>query len=81
MVSIRNIEKYLNDHPELWAIRESIMKRARQYAEPNSGIISGGAVTRFILGEIAKDFFNEILSEDLHRQMFNEDVKKLTNSP
>ena len=73
-VSIRNVEKYLNDHQELAGCKDSVLNRAQEYASPN-GIISGGAV-KFILGEIADDFLQAVTTDNDHIALWLEDIKK-----
>jgi len=74
MISIRNIEEYLKDHPGIPAIkREEILKKAKSFADPN-GIISGGAI-RLILAHRTKKFLQEIMSEK-HVKIGMADIRK-----
>ena len=74
MISIRNIEEYLKDHPKIPAKnREEILQKAKSFADPN-GIISGGAI-KPILGPRTQKFLKEILTEK-HVKMAMEDMRK-----
>ncbi|MCX6745446.1 MAG: hypothetical protein NTX00_00330 [Candidatus Parcubacteria bacterium] len=74
MISIRNIEEYLKDHPKIPAKnKEEILKKAKSFADPN-GIISGGAIKN-ILGHRTQKFLKEIMAEK-HIKMAMEDIRK-----
>jgi hypothetical protein len=79
MISIRNIELYLNDHLEIPAkSREEILRKAKSFADPN-GVISGGAIED-ILGNQSKKFLKEIMAIEKHIKIALEDIKKSNKS-
>ena len=79
MISIRNIELYLKDHPKIpESKKQGILKKAKEFADPN-GIISGGAI-RPILGHRAYKFLKEIMTEK-HVKMAMEDIRKVSGKP
>jgi len=79
MISIRNIELYLNDHPEIPAeSRDEILKKAKSFADPN-GVISGSGTLKTILGNLSETFLKEIIAIEMHIKMAMEDIRKGSN--
>ena len=75
MISIRNVEKFLNDHLEIdEKTRKQISKKAKANADEN-GIISGSAI-EIIFGELKSQFLNEIMTSEEHMEMGFADIKK-----
>ncbi len=76
MVSIRNIEKFFDDHPELWEKKYKILGMADKRKD-RWNIISGGALKEIFGSD--EDLFNlfcaEIIRED-HIRIGLEDVGK-----
>jgi hypothetical protein len=72
MISIRNVEKYLQDHGEIpQAEKDNLLAVFKVAAE--NGLVTGG-MTGKILGPRAKAFFQEIESDPEHIQIGLEDI-------
>lgn len=73
MISIRNVEKFLNDHPEIDDVkRQEILEKSQKLND--TGLIAGGAI-KHIMGDLASQFLRELTSST-HRQMGHTDIKK-----
>lgn len=72
MISIRNVKKFLDDHPEFENKRQEIMEKARGLSD--KGLIGGGAIEP-IMGGLTKQFLQELMSS-AHRQIGHEDIRK-----
>jgi len=75
MVSVRNLQKFFDDHPELAESKELALAKARELAT-ESGIVMGGAVSE-ILGSqlLAQRFFREFDRSPEHLGMCMEDMR------
>lgn len=74
-VSIRNVEKFIADHPELFTDdKETVLAMAKAVSE-EAGIISGGVVLDF-MGRRTTLFFEEIMDSPEHVKMGLEDLAK-----
>lgn len=72
MFSIRNLEKFLDAHPELGLDTEQIKIQAQGLAHNN---ILSGQYGQVLLGnDIASIFFHEITTIPAHLAMFQEDI-------
>ena len=72
MVSIRNVEKFVADHPELFANnKDEVLAKAK--ASASNGMISGEFVQGF-MGVLTSRFFDEVTSSGKHLQMGIEDM-------
>ncbi len=60
VISMGNIEKFFDDHPELENRREKILERARKVVEEGD-IIAGGNIKE-IFADLAPDFERELMS-------------------
>jgi len=66
-VSIRNVEKFVNDHPQLVGDRkEKILAEAEKVSR--KGVIVGGAVEDF-MGNLTEQFFQEVTTNVDHVQI------------
>lgn len=74
MISIRNIEKLLKDHPEI-PDQEKILAQARKMADNN--ILSGGSLDQ-LFGSRAKELARELEKDIEHIQMGLEDIRQAT---
>ena len=74
MFSIKNVEKFLEDHPELNLDREEILKNAGSLAYKN--VLSGASAAE-LFGVYEELFFAELLSDTKHRQMGLEDMNNI----
>lgn len=77
-VSIRNIGKFLNDHPELTYIvgiskELEILKKAIK--ESRAGIISGGTIEDLLGPELSPKFFEEVTGNAEHIRIGIEDMQ------
>lgn len=70
MISLRNFEKFFNDHPET-PDKDKILKEAKKQA--TFKLIMGGQAER-ILGDLAKQFFLEVENDPEHIRMGMEDM-------
>jgi len=74
MISIRNVEKYLQDHGEIpQAEKDNLLAVFKVAAE--NGLVSGGMAGK-ILGPRTKAFFQEVESDPVHIQIGIEDIVK-----
>ena len=73
MISIKNIEKFIDDHPELELDKIQVLKKARDFCD--EGVIMGGAVEQ-ILGEHKEIFFQEISTDFEHIKLGMEDMTR-----
>ena len=65
MFSIRNVEKFVDDHPQLFNDKEAVMQRAREIAGDGKIIMGGGA--EMIFGKkVASMFFGALQSDMQH---------------
>ena len=70
-VSIRNVEKFVKDHPELFVdTKDGVLAKAKEAA--NNGMIGDGSVRSF-LGELTSKFFQEVMGNKEHAQISTED--------
>ncbi|MFC1617680.1 hypothetical protein ACFL2B_00190 [Patescibacteria group bacterium] len=74
MISIRNVEKFFNDHPEHDDAKNAVMKKAREVADKNGVILTRDA--QECLGQFATQLFTEMRSDIKHIMMGIEDLKK-----
>ena len=76
MVSIRNIEKFLNEHPELYEKKYRIFGKA-DAKKNKDGVIAGGALKEIFDGDenLFHSFCAEIIRED-HIRIGLEDMGK-----
>jgi len=66
-VSIRNVEKFVDDHPQLVEGRkEKILAEAKKVS--HESIIAGGAVEDF-MGNLTEQFFQEVTTNIDHVQI------------
>lgn len=77
MVSIRNIEKFFSDHPELWEKKFQILGRADN-ARSRKGVIPGGLLKEIFGGDekLLDLFCAEIASKIEHIRIGLEDIRK-----
>ena len=73
-VSIRNVEKFFDDHPEFEYLREDAISKSRNLA--NLDIISGYYIPE-ILGALAQQFLNDLKADEEHQKLWEEDFAKL----
>ena len=72
MASIKDIEKFLNDHPELFGDnKDKILIKAKTLAL--NGMISG-EVAHSLMGGLTDRFLSETIYNEDHFQMGNEDL-------
>jgi hypothetical protein len=76
-VSIRNVEKYFKDHPELASIKDRCMESIEADGAMFKGIISGGTIEQILGPRLAAEFFQEVTSDTEHVIMGLEDLKKV----
>ena len=74
MFSVRNVEKFLDDHPELDLDRKEILKNAGSASHKN--VLSGASAAE-LFGVYEELFFAELLSDAKHRQMGLEDMNNI----
>lgn len=75
MVSLRNIEKFIDDNPQSGLDKKTVMERAKEKAL--NGVISGGAVQEIFDDPlITAFFFREIELDPEHTKMGLEDIQK-----
>ncbi len=73
-VSIRNVEKFVDDHPKLVGDRkEEILAGARKVSHED--VIAGGAVKSF-MGDLTEQFFQEVTTNVDHVQIGLADLGK-----
>ena len=66
-VSIRNVEKFVDDHPKLVGDRkEKILAEAKKVSRES--VIAGGAVEDF-MGNLTEQFFQEVTTNVDHVQI------------
>ena len=70
-ISIRNIEKFFDDHLELSDRREEVLERAHKGAEGN--YISVGSVPLF-MEDLTEMFFNDFDKNSEHHKIVIEDL-------
>lgn len=70
-VSIRNIEKFFKDHPEYADRHDEIMKKVEAISNK---IISGESVSG-IMGDLTRQFFEEVQNDFDHIKLWQEDVQ------
>jgi hypothetical protein len=66
-VALKNVELFIDQHPELRCQRELILARARKKLLPNS-LLPGREVEQ-LLGELAQTFFEEFAHSKDHIQI------------
>ncbi len=75
-VSIRNVEKFVKDHPELCGGQEEvILAEAKKVS--HDGVIVGGAVENF-MGDLTQRFFQEVTTDLDHVQIGLTDLQNLS---
>lgn len=74
MVSIENVRKYLNDHPEIDADRKEAILTAAEAAQDENRI-SGGAATN-LMGDLAESFFGEVTTNMEHIRIALKDLQR-----
>lgn len=80
MVSIRNVEKFVKDHPELFSDnKDEVLAKAKAAADKD-GIMSGSAVKGFMC-EFTEMFFFEATHGQEHIIMGLEDISRSANRP
>lgn len=72
-VSIRNFEKFFEEHPEHSELKESALAQAKLHAD-SRGIIPGQSVQR-CLGNIAPKFFKAIQTYE-HMLLYGIDMQQ-----
>jgi len=73
-VSIRNVEKFVDDHPKLVGSRkEKILAEAKKVS--HEGIITGGAVES-LMGDLTEQFFQDVTTNVDHIQIGLADLGK-----
>ena len=73
-VSIRNVEKFVDDHLKLVGDRkEKILAEAKKVS--SEGVIAGGAVEDF-MGNLTEQFFQEVTTNVDHVQIGLADLGK-----
>jgi hypothetical protein len=77
-VSIRNVEKFFNDHPEFEYLREDTISVFRKEANAHN-IMSGFYVTR-VFGALAHQFLNDLKADEEHQKLWEEDFAKMKKS-
>ena len=75
MVSIKNVEKFVKDHPIFFSDGDEIVAAAKAAADED-GIISGAAVKGF-MGRFTAMFFFEIMQNKEHLQIGMEELARL----
>ncbi len=79
-VSIRNIEKYFDDHPEIIYIELGISRLLeilkKAIRESRSGIISAGSIKDILGPELSLKFFEEVTRNVEHVRIGIEDLHK-----
>ncbi len=77
-VSIRNVEKYFNDHPEIIYTELGILRLLeilkKAIRESRSGIISAGSIKDILGLELSPKFFEEVTRNVEHIRMGIEDL-------
>ena len=76
-ISIRNVEKFLKDHPEFFDNEDEILEAAKKAANKN-GVMSGAAVNGF-MGRFTDMFFFEVTRNQEHINMGLEDLNRSVN--
>jgi hypothetical protein len=77
-VSIRNIEKFFDDHPEFNDSREQIITRCRQAATRN--IINEEDVSK-IMAAVLLVFINDIENDEEHRAIWDKEFAEFKRGP
>ncbi len=77
-VSIKNVEKFLDDHPDITEARRKEIMAGAQKANEN-GIIAGGAVEGF-MDNLTVRFFREVENNFDHLRIALEDLSKFAES-
>ena len=73
-VSIRNVEKFVDDHPKLIGDRKKqILAGAKKVSR--KGVIAGGAVEDF-MGNLTERFFREVTTNADHVQIGLTDLRR-----
>ena len=67
MITIRNLEKYISDHPELELHRETILTGAREGGRDYW--VPAGLADQLIGRAAIENFWNEILQDPEHLRM------------
>lgn len=66
MVSIKNIEKFFQDHPELYEVKYQTLGRADRIVNPQGLISSGGLPLVFLDQKILQMFLHDIQTDREH---------------
>lgn len=74
MFSIRNVEKFLDEHPELGFNKDEVMKKAIDMSHNN---VLSGAYGEDLFGAHKDFFFTELLLDPEHLRMGEEDIKNM----
>jgi hypothetical protein len=61
--SIRNIEKFIDDHPELVANKKALMKKARKLVEKD-GVTMVAISAKMVLGRAWSEIFFKTIESD-----------------
>lgn len=75
MVSIRNLEKFFDDHPEFSARKDAVLAAAKESTE--NGTVMVGQVAEKILGDLSAVFFLEIEKSPAHQKIGLEDISNM----
>lgn len=75
-VSVRNVEKYFDDHPEFAGIKDKFMEGIKKENEASGGIISGGTIEKLFGVPLAAEFFQEVTTDPEHIKMGLEDLRQ-----
>ena len=71
--SIRNIEKFIDERPDLLPQKKKLMKKARAISEDGTVIVAAAA--EMIFGkELAKEFFRTLETDPIHMKIGAEDL-------
>lgn len=75
--SVRNVEKFVGDHPELGLSKDAILERAKTMVETGTNVLVGMVAYKLFEPATAKLFFHEITSDAEHIRMGEEDLEAL----
>lgn len=76
-VSIRNIEKFFSDHPELFKRKTELLREIEKYREGK--LVTAGAVKKVFGAELAYKFFKDFNDIPEHMEIALKDLKTKGN--
>ena len=72
--SVRNVKKFLDDHPKDFPNPRSILAAATRIGGGRRGRVTGPNIERLLGDYSSKHFFEEVADDEIHLKILGEDL-------